>query len=122
MIPLAVLILLKNALNFIYEWKQSLKKGNFNLRKWISNCAEIMEKMNSFEEQELGEKTLHFDIFYKVLGILWNFEINELFFDLKNVVSESQISTKREFLKVLSSVYDPLDVVSPTIILKRIVW
>ena len=80
-----------------------------------------MEKMNSFEEQEFGEKTLHFDIFYKVLGILWNFEINELFFDLKNVVSESQISTKREFLKVLSSVYDPLDVVSPTIILKRIV-
>ena len=38
-----------------------------------------------------------------------------MFFDLKNVVSESQISTKHEFLKVLSSVYDPLGIVYPTI-------
>ena len=30
------------------------------------------------------------------------FEIDELFFHLKNVVSESRISTKPEFLKVLS--------------------
>ena len=90
------------------------KKGNFNLRKWISNCAEIMEKINSFEEQEFGEKIVHIDKFHKVLGILWNFEIDELFSDLKNVVSESQISAKHEFLKVLSSVCDPLGVVSPT--------
>ena len=90
------------------------KRGNFNLRKWISNCAEIMEKINSFEEQEFGEKIVHIDKFHKVLGILWNFEIDELFFDLKNVVSESQISAKHEFLKVLSSVCDPLGVVSPT--------
>ena len=73
-----------------------------------------MEKINSFEEQEFGEKIVHIDKFHKVLGILWNFEIDELFFDLKNVVSESQISAKHEFLKVLSSVCDPLGVVSPT--------
>ena len=29
----------------------------------------------------------------KFSGIYWNFEINELFFDLKNVVYGSQIST-----------------------------
>ena len=103
-------------LEFYLRMKPYLKEGNFNLRKWISNCAEIMEKINSFEEQEFDEKTVHLDKFHKVLGILWNFEIDELFFDLKNVVSESQISIKREFLKVLSSVYDPLGVVSPTII------
>ena len=38
--------------------------------------------------------------FHKVLGTLWNFEIDELFFDLKNVVSEGQVSTKRDFLKI----------------------
>ena len=55
------------------------------------------------------------------MGILWNFQIDELLFDLKNVVSESQISRKREFVKVLSSVYDMLGVTSPTIIiLKRL--
>ena len=39
-----------------------------------------MEKINSFEEQEFGEKIVHIDKFHKVLGILWNFEIDELFF------------------------------------------
>ena len=75
-----------------------------------------MEKINSFQEQEFGEKIVHRDKFHKVLCILWNFEINELFFDLENVVSESLISTKGEFLKVLSSVYDPLGVISQTAI------
>ena len=75
-----------------------------------------MEKVNSFEEQEFGEKMAHLDKLRKVLGILWNFEIDELFFDLRNVVSESQISTKHEFLKALSFVYDPLCVVSSAII------
>ena len=79
-----------------------------------------MEKINSFEEQEFGEKIVHIDKFHKVLGILWNFEIDELFFDLKNIASESHISTKREFLQVLSSVYDPLSVVSPAIITLKI--
>ena len=39
-----------------------------------------------------------------------------MFFDLKNVVSEGEISSKREFLKVLSSVYNHLRVASPTLI------
>ena len=90
-------------------------EGNFNHRIWISNCAELMEK-NYFEEQEFGKKIVHLHKFHKVFSILWNFEIDELFFALKNVVSESQISTKREFLKALSFVYDPLGVVSPRII------
>ena len=74
-----------------------------------------MEKINSFEEQENCLSKFH-----KLLGVLWNFEIDELFFDLKNVVSESQISRKREFLKVLSSVYDPLGVSSATVITLKI--
>ena len=43
---------------------------------------------------------------------LWNFESDELYLDFKNVVSKIQISTKREFLKVLFSVYNPLVVIS----------
>ena len=117
MITLAVLILLKNALNFIYNENDPKRRGNFNLIKWISNCAEIMEKINSYEEQENCLSKFH-----KVLGVLWNFEIDELFFDLKNVVSESQISTKREFSKALSSVYDPLGIIYPTVITLKILF
>ena len=64
-----------------------------------------MKKINSFEEQEFGEKIVHPDKFHNVLGILWNFKDDDLFFDLKNVGSKSQISTKREFLKALKVFY-----------------
>ena len=53
---------------------------------------------------------------------MWNFEIDELFFDLKNVVSESQISTKREFSKVLSSDYDPLGINYLTVITLKMLF
>ena len=45
-----------------------------------------------------------------------------MFFDLKNVVSENQILAKQEFLKVLSSVYDPLRVVCPTILVLKMLF
>ena len=76
-----------------------------------------MEKNNSFEEQE---KCL--SKFHKVLGVLWNFEIDEFFFDLKNVVYESQISTKHEFSKVLSSVYDSLGIIYPTVLTLKMLF
>ena len=53
---------------------------------------------------------------------LWNFESDELYLDFKNVVSEIQISTKREFLKVLFSVYDPLIVISPIVMILKILF
>ena len=101
---------------FYLPMKIILKEGNFNLQKWISNCTEIMEKINSFKEQECDEKIFQLNNFHKVLGILWNFEIGELFFDLKNFVSESQISTVSVFF------YDFLGIISPTIITLKILF
>ena len=66
---------------FYLRMKTILKEENFNLQKWISDCAEIMEKINSFEEQQFDKKIVPLDKFHKVLDILWNFEIDELFFD-----------------------------------------
>ena len=55
--------------------KTILKEWDFNLRKWISNCAEIMDKINSFQEQEFGEKIVNLDKIHKVLGILWDLKL-----------------------------------------------
>ena len=53
---------------------------------------------------------------------LWNFESDELYLDFKNVVSKIQISTKREFLKVLFSVYNPLVVISLIFMILKILF
>ena len=60
----------EKCVEFYLRMKTILKEGNFNFRKWISNCAEIMEKINSFEEQEFDGKIVPLDKFHKVLGIL----------------------------------------------------
>ena len=39
----------ENCFEFYLRMKVILSEGNLNLRKWISNCVEIMEKKNFFE-------------------------------------------------------------------------
>ena len=48
---------------FYLRMKTILKEGNFNLQKWISNCAEIVGQINSCEEQEFSKKIVHLDKF-----------------------------------------------------------
>ena len=56
MIPLVVLIVLKNYLNFVYEWKQSEKKRTLTSKNGFLIVLKLSEKINSFEEQEFVEK------------------------------------------------------------------
>ena len=55
----------------------------------------------------------------KVLGIAWNSNSDELVFNLKDVIDEALknvIVTKRVVLKVVSSIYDPLGILSPAVV------
>ena len=69
-----------------------------------------MEKINLLEEQEFARKLLTLINFIK----FWVF--------CGTLKSESQISAKCEFLKVLSYVYDLSGIVSPTIITLKMLF
>ena len=64
---------------FYLRMKTNLKVGNFNLQKSISNFTEIIEKINSFEEQEFGKEIIHPDKFHKVLGICGTLKLMNCF-------------------------------------------
>lgn len=87
--------------------------AKFTLHKWHSNDPELeseqpgVETGNTFAKQQLGLST---DSESSLLGLAWNKEADEF----SVLVPEMKTSvTKRELLRNLASIYDPLGHVAP---------
>ena len=88
-------------------------------RKWLSNSAEVMEvipldkRAGNVEIKDSSSLPTS-----KTLGIVWDANTDML--RLKINIPKSVCGTKREFLRVVSSVFDPLGLVSPMLILAKV--
>eukprot|EP00731_Ephydatia_muelleri_P023359 Em0015g942a len=125
---------LKEASAFYHKCKSRLLAGGFNLRKIISNSAQLQhrashkelevhqavkvegveEEDQSYAKNTLGDKqaTSHE---HKVLGVNWSFKSDEFVFDLRfisTMASELEL-TKAVVISLTSRIYDPLGIVSP---------
>ena len=87
--------------------------AKFTLHKWHANVPELegeqpsMETESTFAKQQLGPST---DAESSLLGLSWNKEADVF----SVVVPEMKTTvTKRELLRNLASIYDPLGLVSP---------
>ena len=51
----------------------------------------------------------------KILGHVWNFQSDEICFQIKNIldIAEKTALTKRGVLSIMAHVYDPLGLISP---------
>ena len=58
--------------------------------------------------------------FKKVLGINWDIESDEFVYTFENILSltETLPVTKRNILKIASSFFDPLDLISPIMMIQ----
>jgi hypothetical protein len=92
------------------------QRGGFHICKWTSNCREALQQIPvELRIQDLvdlsPEKELPED---RVLGIAWNPEADIFTFRLmfhkvpKEVLNNERTPTKREILKLVMSIYDPL--------------
>ena len=94
--------------------------AKFVLHKWNSNVAELEETHEpenvdselSFAKQQLGAQTSE----SKVLGLLWNKQLDIL---TVTFPQDETPASKRELLKKLAKVYDPLGLTTPTIHVTR---
>ena len=92
----------KEAREFYSESKDVFQESSMNLREWGSNSIEFLK---SIPEQDRVKETI-----MKVLGILWN-TIKD-----HRIVKGSkltQCSWKREVLKSIATVFDPLGFFTP---------
>ena len=97
--------------------------AKFVLHKWNSNVAELEETHDrengdgelSFAKQQLGAQMSE----SKVLGLPWNKQLDTLTvtFPLDKIPS-----TKRELLKKLAKVYDPLGLTSPLTLQGKLIY
>ena len=82
--------------------------------KWTTNDKELQNKIDENELYLGCEKILKTET--KVLGVKWDTESDELVFSFHSMlllIGEDDLITKRFILKIISSVFDPLGVLSP---------
>lgn len=96
-----------------------LKRGCFILRKFYSNCPSVLDDIPNIEPLskivELGENDEK-----KTLGLAWCPPQDTLSFNVKNIKSSSKIISKRSILSESSKLFDPLGLISPCIIVIKI--
>ena len=100
------------------------KEGDFELKKWTTICASLLKKINEFESLYF-ENSPEVEGENKVLGVTWNNFEDNLLFSLKDVIESelnNDIVTKRIVLKTVSSIYDPLGLLSPAVICFKLMF
>ena len=99
------------------------KRAGFDLHKWHSNIkeleddniSEVEENDSTFAKQQLAVKTDTTSI----LGLGWDKSADEL--EVKFPELETA-TTKRGILKYLASIYDPLGITSPVLLLGKMIF
>ena len=111
----------EHAINLIESTKTLCKKGGFNLHKFISNRREVIEAIPVEQRaKEIKELDMTKDLLpiERALGVQWFVESDELHFraELKD-----RPLTRRGILSTVSSVYDPLGLISPFLLKGKII-
>ncbi|UYV84755.1 hypothetical protein LAZ67_X003341, partial [Cordylochernes scorpioides] len=93
----------------IDQLKDLMKKGGFHLRKWNSNCQEIVSHVEEMNEEK--KINLEKGAISKILGIVWD-HVQDTF--RVNITLPEEVVTKRDLLSNIARIFDPLGFLSPT--------
>ncbi|HBK83091.1 MAG TPA: hypothetical protein DDZ41_05760, partial [Flavobacterium sp.] len=103
------------------------KLGGFQICNWVSNSEKINASIDDNLKSNIvkNEFSLNSSI-ERVLGVWWNFAEDVFVFKLKfekidqQIFLEERRPTKRDILKVVMSIFDPLGLISNFIIIGKI--
>ncbi|UYV80597.1 hypothetical protein LAZ67_19000902 [Cordylochernes scorpioides] len=93
----------------IDQLKDLMKKGGFHLRKWNSNCHEIVSHVEEMNEEK--KINLEKGAISKILGIVWD-HVQDTF--RVNITLPEEVVTKRDLLSNIARIFDPIGFLSPT--------
>ena len=131
----------EDVLTLYEKLKTRFQQGGFNMRKWMSNCEEVLDKIgenensvkvdSEFAQNTESEPTLENVCEStkkveetKVLGMLWKPKVDELIFDFNAMLGASaeKIVSKREVLATTAKLFDPVGLISPIIVPLKLVF
>jgi hypothetical protein len=99
---------------------QMIYKGRFSLRKWSSNCPDLINSLPNELRESNPTTTIDMDISVKTLGVHWNTHLDQFQFRINHIVNPETKYTKRKVLSEISKIFDPLGWLSPVIISAKI--
>lgn len=112
---------LEEAIKITSDVREVHKKASFELKQWKSNSTSLLEALgeeNHIEDLELYKSEERTE---RVLGVVWKLNTDELTFNLNlarvpSTLTEGKQPTKREALRIVMSLFDPLGFASPVTI------
>ena len=116
-----------------------MQEGGFKLRKWLTNDDSVRAKIQtasvvkeierpvSEEDDSYAKSSLYMPLGskgQKVLGLAWDFEKDAISLDLAAIAkrAEGLTATKRNTLKLLAGIFDPLGIIGPVTITAKILF
>jgi len=112
----------EEAVNLVTHLCTLLAKGGFHLRKWASNSREVLSSVPA-EDRGQTLKSLDLDDCHlpegKTLGICWDMEKDSFG---TQVNPHDIVLTKRGLLSTMSSVYDPLGILAPFLLVAKLIF
>ena len=102
----------------IGEVKEVLQNGGFNLTKFVVNDAEALSWIKEVDRAK-EVKQLSEGVKSKVLGVGWDV-IKDSFYIVVGGLREAR--TRRDMLSIVASMYDPLGLISPCVILGKMLF
>ena len=95
-----------------------MKKGGFNLTKFVTNNEKILEDI-SVDDRAKEVKEFDRKVVSKVLGVTW--DIKEDVFEVNVNVMKQEV-TRKTMLSTIAPMYDPVGLVLPCIITRRLLF
>ncbi|XP_029162926.1 uncharacterized protein LOC114934423 [Nylanderia fulva] len=95
-----------------------MRRGGFLLRKWASNCSELLDDLSS-DRSDVTDHLILKDETLKIFGLSWL--PTEDSFRLTVKFNFPTALTKRSILSCIASLYDPLGWAAPVVINAKII-
>lgn len=118
----------EEALTLATEVKYIHSKAGFNIRNWVCNHKEVSNALNEYENHQHKSLNLGSELDVdKILGVFWKSTDDSICFKLSPYILESETfigtktPTKRELLKMLMTIYDPLGLIGHYLMYLKIV-
>ncbi|XP_073956544.1 uncharacterized protein [Choristoneura fumiferana] len=106
---------LKQLIHIRNSISEALSSGCFNLRKYKSNCQSILENIENNKQDNftISESS-------STLGLGWNPCSDTLHFPIKHCTIQNKEITKRVIMSNSFKIFDPLGILSPVVIIPKI--
>jgi len=109
---------IQEAIESVKQLNKLTAKAQFPLRKYSSNCQDLLDTIPSELRETQTLLNLDQDPTIKTLGILWNPKTDEFSFKISSQLQTSL--TKRTVLSEIAKLFDPIGWLSPVLITAKI--